>query len=471
MASIEHIFCGVALAAALIVTTELARAESATSVHGVGSVSLAYTDNMFGVPSDTAPGQPGPIGVWFLEASPGLMLVHETRQSLHTLTYSHPFTRYLGNDQGTQQSDVGAWRGLFTPSPQDEIVLGLTVERSNTALGGFQTTPDQTTTPSYLMGDNVLLQARFSQEYARELSPQWDMTVSSGAGAVVPVDVPSPQPIRYEVLVGGGAEHAVGTERYAVLAEGTYFLTSEVDEPCLPLAATSQVVVSGTLRWRHDLNDLWSTELSGGVAGALRTDPVRGGVWGPVALAALRYAEEGHEGSLVVQRTLGPDLLTARTLMADHLFMAGGVPLDRDSTFVVRTGMGYAHNRSLQVEESGFLAGSPFATSRTGQDPRLLATFDTLVFDASVGWYPENLPFVELRGQHLEQVGGTSAEAGVTSFQRNMGMLTAGMTWPSREPARMQTREPRPTNRTRQHESRQRPVGPTTHLPARSPTE
>ncbi len=452
---------------ALVMAAGLARAESATSLHGVGSVSLAHTDNMLGAPSDPAPGQLGPLGVWFLEASPGIMLVHETRQSLHTLTYSHPFTRYLGHDQSTQQSDVGAWRGLFTPSPQDEVVLGLTVERSNTALGGFQPTPDQTTAPSYLMGDNVLLQARLSQEYSHEFSPQWGMTLSSGAGTVVPIDVPAPQPIRYEFVLGSGVEHAVGAEQYAVLAEGTYFLTSEVDEPCMSLAATSQVVLSGTVRWRHDLNDLWSTETSGGVAGAVRTDPLRGGVWGPIALVALRYAEAGYEGSLIVQRTLGPDLLTARTLMADHLLVTGGVPLDRDSTFVFRTGMGYAHNRSLQVEESGFVAGTPFATSRTGKDPRLLATFDTLVFDGSVGWYPDDLPFVELRGQHLEQVGGASAEAGVTSFGRNMGMLTAGMTWPSREPARMQTREPRNADRTRRNENRQRPAGPTTVLPAR----
>lgn len=471
MAHTDLVSCRVAVAVAIIATVDLAHAESATSLHGVASASLAYTDNMYGVPSDGVLGQPGPVGVWFLEASPGLMLVHETPQSLHTLTYSHPFTQYLGQDLGTQQSDVGALRSLFTPSPHDELVLGLTVERSNTALGGFRAAPEQTTAPSYLQGDNVLLQARLSQEYAREVSPQWGMTLNSGAGTIVPVDVPSPQPIRYELVVGSGVEYTTGADRYAALAQGTYFLTSDVDDPCLSLAATSQIVLAGTLRWRHDLNDLWSTELSGGFAGALRADPIRGGVWGPVALAALRYAEEGYEGSLIAQRTLGPDLLTARTLMADHVLMAGTMPLDGDSTFVVRTGMGYAHNRSLQVEESGFLAGTPFATSRTEQNSHLLVTFDTLVFDAALGWYPEGLPFVELRGQHLEQVGGTSADAGVTSFHRNMGMLTAGMTWPSREPEHRPTREQQPPSRQNQREHREHPVGPTDRLPMHTPME
>jgi hypothetical protein len=64
------------------------------------------------------------------------------------------------------------------------------------------------------------------------------------------------------------------------------------------------------------------------------------------------------------------------------------------------------------------------------------------VLDASIGWYPEDLPFVELRYQHLEQIGEQSQIAPAATFHRNMGMLSMGMMWPTRETPRVPQREP-----------------------------
>ena len=419
-----------------------ARAQSDTTLHAVGSVGLGYTDNMFGTPSDPEPGQPGPVGVWMLELSPGLAVIHDSPRALHMFTYAHPFTVYLGHSDATQQSDVGAWRGLFTLSPQDELILGLSAERSNTRLGNLNAGADQTTAASQLTGDNVLLQTRLSQAYSHEYSGQWRMTQSSGVGAVIPLDVPTPQPNRYEILLGGGPEYTTGRNSYGVTGEATYFLVSEVDEGGVYVESAAQIVLSSVFRWRHDLTETWSTELSGGLAGAMRADPVRGGVWGPIGLAAVRYASEGYDAGLVVHRSLGPDLLTARTVMADHVLLSGGVPIDRENHIILRTGTGYSHSRSLEVQESGFLVVAPFATPESTDDARLVTTFDTFVLDASVGWYPEDLPYVEFRYQHLEQIGEESQIAPAATFHRNMGMLSVGMMWPARETPRVPQREP-----------------------------
>jgi hypothetical protein len=394
---------------------------------------MAYTDNMFGSPSDPAPDQPGPIGVWFLEVAPGLRVIHDGPRALHMFTYLHPFTFYLGHSDATQQSDILTWNGLFNLSPRDELTLGLSAERSNTRLANFHAGANQTTASSQLTGDNLLLQSRATQAYAREISSQWRVTQMSAVGAVIPLDVPTPQPNRYEVNLGGGPEYTIGRNAFGVIGDATYFVTTEVDEGGVNAPSMQQVVLSGVFRWRHDLTETWSTEASGGLAGAMRVDPVRGGVWGPVWLGAIRYASEGYDAGLAVQRSLGPDLLTARTLMADHVLLSGSVPIDDENNIVLRTGTGYSHSRSLRVEEAGFLAVAPFATPKSTDNAQLVTTFDTFVLDASLGWYPEDLPYVEFRYQHLEQIGEESQIAPAATFHRNMGMVTVGMMWPARE--------------------------------------
>ena len=119
--------------------------------------------------------------------------------------------------------------------------------------------------------------------------------------------------------------------------------------------------------------------------------------------------------------------------MADHVLLSGGLPVDRENHIVFRTGTGYSHNRTLQVEESGFIVAAPFATPDSTAEKRLITTFDTWVVDASLGWYPEDLPYVALRYQHLEQVGEDSQFAPATTFHRNLAMLTVGGMWPPRE--------------------------------------
>ena len=419
-------------------------AQTATTLHGVGAVSLAYTDNMFGSPSNPAEGQQGPIGVWMLDLSPGIRVIHESTNALHTLTYYHPFTFYLGHSDATQQSDVGVWAGVFRLSPRDEIILGLSAYRSDMRTVALRGAANQTGVAPQATGKNLMLQANFTQGYSHEFSGQWRLAQRSDFGTILPLLVPTPQPHRYQVLVGGGPEYTTARNAFGLDVAGTYYITTSIDEEGFPPApSTAQALVEGSFRWRHDLTYTWSTELSVGAAGAVRTDPLRGGVWGPIASAAVRYANEGYESSLTVRRTLGPNLVTATTVFADEVYLGAGMPISREHQVLLRAGAGFSHNRALVVENRAFLAVPPFATPNSSDDARLVTTYNSVGMDASVGWYPDDLPYFEFRFQRTDQFGSSPNQiVPAAAFHRTLAMLTTGFMWPSRDVPPVPAREP-----------------------------
>ena len=416
--------------------------QSDTSLHGVGTVSLAYTDNMFGSPSDPAEGQPGPIDVWMVDVAPGIRLIRETPTSLQSLTYSHPFTFYLGHSDAMQQSDVGLWAGIFQLSPRDELILGATAWRSDTRVAAVRFMPNQTTMDPQATGKNVMLQASATEAFNHELTSQWRLMQRSEIGTVLPLLVPTPQTHRYHALLGGGPEFRTARNAYGVDAEAIYYFTTAVHEDGVDYDPTAQIIVGGTFRWRHDITYTWSTELRAGAAAAMRTDPFRGGVWGPVWLGAIRYANEGYETALTVRRTLGPNLVTATTIMADDVHLGAGMPISREQHIVFHVGAGFAHTRAIRVEKGGFLAVPPFATPASTESARLVTTYNTLALDASVGWYPEDLPYFELRGQRMQQAGIDNQIAPAATFRRHLAMLSMGFMWPARDVPPVPAREP-----------------------------
>ena len=412
-----------------------ANAQSATTLHGVGSASVAYTDNMLGSPTHPAQGQDGPIGVWFIDLSPGIRIIHESRSALYTLTYAHPFTFYLADPTDIRQSDVGLFTGVFALSARDELTFALSALRSDTRAAILRAQPNQTVgVHPQATGQNLMLQADLAEEWSHDFTGQWRMIQRSGFGTIVPLLVPEPQPYRYQVLLGAGPEYRTARNAYGVDFDATYFYITEVNEGAYHIDSSAQVIASGAFRWRHDLSETWSTELRLGLAGAVRADPVRGGVWGPIGLASVQWADEGYDAQLSFQRTLGPDLVTATTMMADQVLLTAGVPLSREYQIVLRAGAGYAHNRGIQVEQAGFLAVLPFATPSSTKNARLVTTYDSYSLDVSLGWYPEELPYVELRYQHLEQIGVANQAVPASTYYRNLIMLTAGIVWPSRLP-------------------------------------
>jgi len=369
-------------------------------------------------------------------------MIHESPRALYTLTYTHPFTFYLGYPDSTQQSDTAIFTSIFRLTPVDELTLGFAAFRSDTRVAALRTPPTQAGGTPQATGQNLMLQANLTQGYTHEYTRQWRMTQHSDLGTVIPLRVPTPQTYRYMATLGGGPVYTMDRDSIGLDGEATYFYTTEVDEGGVYEPSSAQVVVGGTLRWIHDLSNTWSTELSGGLAGAFRTDPLRGGVWGPIGLGAIRYANEGNEASLSVSRTLGPNLVTANTVMADHVRLEAGLPISREYSLLFRAGAGYSHSRAIVVENAGFLATLPFATPESTENARLITTFNTFGADASVGWYPQDFLYFDLRYQFTKQVGVENQIAPAATFHRNLVMLNAGIMWPARDVAPVPARQP-----------------------------
>ena len=446
--SVRHIARPVALRTALIVSLMLgldvtAFAQNATTVHGVANVGIGYTDNMLGSPSEPAPDQPGPVSVWLLDLSPGIRLIHESPRALFTLTYSHPFTFYLGHWDATQHSDAGVFTSIFSLSPQDELTLGLAAYRSDVRLAALHSMPTQTVGTPQLTGRNLMLQANLTQGYSHEYTSQWRIAQRADFGTVLPLRVPTPQTHRYSFLLGAGPEYTLAHDALGFDIDGTYYYTTEVNEGGVFAESVAQVVLAGTFRWRHDLNDTWSTLASVGMAGALRADPFHNvGLWGPTASASIRYNDEGYEAALTVQRSLGPDLITATTVMADHVLLTAGLPISREHNVVFQAGGGFSHSRSLRVAEAGFLATPPFATPKVNKNAQLVTTFNSFAADASVGWYPLDILTFDLRFSHVRQVGVENQIAPAATFHRSLIMLNAGVMWPARDVPPVPPRDP-----------------------------
>ena len=391
-----------------------ARAQS-TSLHGTGSFTAAYTDNMLGTASEPGPGEQPPVSVVFFELSPGLLLYHGSPRVIHELTYSHPFTIFVNHSEANAQSDIGAWRAIFALTPRDELTTGLSVSRSTTRLAALNAPTGQAANDAVLLGDNTLLYFDAYQTYTRQLTDDWQLLQSSGAGYVYPLDTPGPQPNRWLARLGLGTEYTKGNSAYALLGESTYFVNTAVNEGNVDIPREDQLLVSARARWRHDLSARWSSELNAGVAGAVDASAPSNGIFGPVGLGAIRYNFDGYGAELVAERVIAPNLITSQMYLSDQARLVGGLPLWREASILLQTSVGYTHNRIINVRESTYAA-----------------TFDMWLFDTGIGWFPEDGPQVVARYQHTEQIGNESDAQPAATFHRNMVLLTVGMVWPSR---------------------------------------
>jgi hypothetical protein len=130
-------------------------------------------------------------------------------------------------------------------------------------------------------------------------------------------------------------------------------------------------------------------------------------------------------------------------VLADDVYLAAGMPISREHQVLLRAGAGFAHNRALVVENRAFLGVLPFATPNSSNDARLVTTYNSVALDASLGWYPDDLPYFELRLQRADQFGSRPNQlVPAATFHRTLAMLTTGFMWPSREVPPVPAREP-----------------------------
>lgn len=380
-------------------------ATAQTTVHASGSATLSYTDNMLSTANDR-------ISIWFLTLTPGIELYSDTARARYFLGYTRPYTLYFGRPEANTDADVGVARGIFTLSPRDELLLGVSAARITNTLAALQ---DQPPGAAEADGRSTLLRLGANETLTHQYTQNWTGRQLFAVGAVVPIDTEGAQPNRYTFDFGLGADYSPDQNSYGLDLNGTYFTSESVRDGDGNVVEGQRMVIGSAIgRYRRDLSVTFSSELRGGVAvvnnleGRTAYQPS----WG----ASLFYNPEYGEAALNYDHTVNVDLITNQVFLSDALSITGGLPIIPAWQVLLLTQHGLSFNRIISSDADVGRQSSKTWSSSVG-----------------VGWFPDNdLPQWQVRYTHFEQFDTPRNSAQFPSFVRNLVSFSVSGRFPPR---------------------------------------
>ncbi len=393
----------------------LARTATAqTSVHGSGSASVGYTDNIANAPDEPTLNLPPKVGDAFVSVTPGLLLVHESERVELIASYYRPATFFLTNPGNEVSADNGSVAAQIALTETDTLLLGLIGSRTTTralSLGQPQDSQANSLTAEPLSFFSIGV----TEQWSHAFDDRWSTSQNLGVATIIPID--SEQAMRADLTLGLGSTYRFGSnalELQGVLTAAFLPGSGDVSDPVQQQDRTP-LLASSTLGFRRDLNEVWSISTQFGALTAY--DPELGTnyaglIWGASLSMTL---EEGYLASLSYQRSVAPSLLTGLTTRSDSGSLQGTIPLSRDNFVGVLSSVGIAANAQVAVDDS-------FTTP-----------FNTFVADVGVGWFPPAHPSLLLRYSHLSQLGVDENVFAIANFSTNQVMLTVAWTLPTRD--------------------------------------
>ncbi|MCA9630703.1 MAG: hypothetical protein KC766_23695 [Myxococcales bacterium] len=383
-------------------------ASAQTSLHLSGEASIGWTDNMLGTADDPADGTPPPVAVWFSTLTPGLQLYSDSPRHRYLLSYGHPFTFYFGHADANSDGDVVQGSGIWTLSGQDELLLGLGASRTTNALSNLQTPVNAGAAQADGRATHVNVNA--TEQWNHAFSERWTGRQSFGYGLIIPTDTPAPEPNRYDLNAGVGADYLVGYDSWGFDVTSSFFHVDAIDAT----ATQEQLILQGLVRYRRDLARDWSSELRGGGGAANDLDGHTALVprWG----ASLFWNYNFAQASLNYDRQITVNLLTQQAFLADTITLYAGVPIVPEANILLTTGHGFAWNRLIQDNQDLSAERSNSWTS-----------------EVAVGWFPDyDLPQFSLRYQHFQQFNAPATATALPNLHRNLVMFTVSGRFPPR---------------------------------------
>lgn len=412
--------------AVLLLTPCPAWAQQAVSLHGLGDVTVGYSDNLLAAPSEPEPGQPGPQAASFVRLATGLALVHETSRAQHLLTLVHGTNFAIGIGDEHSSSDTAAWEAFFALSPRDELTLGASIEQASTRVAVLSQPTAQGAANPQAAGDDVVVSSGLSERYAYELSERWRANQNATLEVAAPRQTEGPQPTRMYPRLGVGMAYTLSRDAFGLQSSAGYFWQSAYGDGPERQSSSAQILAEARGEWSHDLDSVWSTLATVGMAEAMLADDptmmVAAATWG----AALRFDHVGYAAEIAGERVVVPNMLLSQILLTDQARASGGVPLIRTWDVYAASTLAYAHHRTLDAERGGFANA-----------------FDTALADVALEWRAESLPWVALRYQHQRQLGDEAGRIPIEGFQRNTVSISAGYMFPPRALPRVPVVPPR----------------------------
>jgi hypothetical protein len=401
-----------------------------TTVHGTAGLTLEYNDNIGGVP-DEVPPELDPlvadrVRAFSIQPTPGVALYHDSERVRLGVTYAHAFVFYIGHSEFDTSADIGNVLGIFELSPTEELTMGLVVTRYSTGLSTLQSA-NQTVVTAQTGGGSSVFATNLAQGYTKELSDEWSLLQTSGAGVSTPLGGDGLQPTTLVVSGGLGPQYEIIDHSFALLPSVSYTRPFYGEEPAVVedagFRSDDMFIVGGIGRWRWDWTEEWGSELSAGVMAPIGTDG--DGTVAPVGSALIHFSQEGYGASLGYTRSLGPDLITGQIYYSDAIHLSGTVPIVPKIHLLAQASTGFSWNRVVTSE----------------QDLDGIAA-KTWVADVGVGWFPEIYPNIQIRYQRTHQFDAPTDQILLPNFQRNVVSLTVSYAYPPRTITTVPTKPP-----------------------------
>lgn len=379
-----------------------------TTLHLAGEASIGYTDNMLGTADDPPAGAAPALAVWFSTLTPGLQLYSDTPRARYLLSYGHPFTFYFGHSEANSDGDVVQGSGVWALSPRDELLVGLGFSRTTNALANIQT--PVAAGAAQADGAATHVNVNTTQTWSHAFDQRWTGRQSFAYGLIIPTDTPAPEPNRYDLTVGLGADYLVGYDSWGFDVTTSYFHVDEIGET----PTDEQLISQALVRYRRDLARDWSSELrlGGGAANDLEGHTALVPRWG----ASLFWNYNLAQASLAYDRQITVNLLTRQAFLADTVTLYGSVPVVPEANILLTTGHGFGWNRLIDDNQDLSSESSNSWTS-----------------EVSLGWYPDyDLPQFTLRYQHFQQFNAATDATALPNLHRNLVMFTVSGRFPPR---------------------------------------
>lgn len=390
-----------------------ARAD-AHSIHVLGHLQTAWTDNLLSAPEDDDPNTPEPEADFYTQISPGLLVSYETPRTIHELTADLDANLYARNDEAYSLQGRGGWRGFFLTSPRSELSTAASFATGETATMSTSQPASMGTGTVQPGGNNTF----WSVEGAENLS--WTATQAVRVSQSVRLrrfettdETTGISSGGSEVGLSGGVDRGWQYTAVAFQLSASYVTLTATGAEESTDTVNSNAVVS----YRRDFGPRWNALFDGGAAAVIPLDEGETVVQ-PTVGAMVGYAPNWGHAGLQLRRSLAPNLALGQNTVTDSATINASLPtpwLTNDPNLP-----------KLVVSGSGGFTRTQTIDSTTGT---LQSGFDVVHADVAIQYQPRIGLGFALRGQHLRQVAADDAVGAMTTFDYDRTTVIVSMTY------------------------------------------
>jgi len=412
--------CVVVLLGGLVST---ANGGPSVTVHGAGTASGGFTDNVLSASDDPAPGEAERASDVFTELSPALLVVLDGPRSLSELSYGVRVLLFNDNDAANSLNHQGDWTGVFLLSPRTQLTGNARVRAGQGNALAIDGDAGGSSFGVLPFGSDSFLSLEGGETIRRQLDRLWAIEQSAAL----------------EFRTAGGAD----TETRGIEAGTTVGVRRARRSLELGLDVGGRVIdlnreipeaedfdqTAGlfdlSASAARDLGRRWNVRASAGGRMLTPLDDSFATTFGPVGLLSASYVAERGEVTATVEHSLEPNLFVARNTTTDRALLRGRVPLpfwpdenDRPRFGITATA-GVARVEALALE-----------------DNEVEAATDVFLADLGGVWNATRDVTVSLRYQYRKQNADPGLEVTVPSFDRSTVVVSVAGVYPRRSESR-----------------------------------